>query len=262
MAVSARYPSFDPGGQTAEPPKLPGGLGLYMQFMPRYSIYLESEDKGDFVVSARISEWHGEPWPSLVSPADAPPVHFTINLVSNNDVLISNNITVGTTNKVLSFNFANLKPRFEPYKVVLFGATKDGQPTVSATSELLYLPEKKTGSVTKLDNMNGGMMYRNSKTNEKFDPLLPYGFYASCDNFLCENNSSSAIQRYFDFGLNGMVPLTTIWDSRPEFEFMNELDLKFMYDLRSYYQNLTEVEAQVSAIKDFDALYSYWGSDE
>lgn len=260
--MASRYPSFDPGGQTVEPPELPDGPGLYVQFQPRYSLYLESEGEGEFVISAQVSKWHGKPWPSLDSPADAPPIHFTINLQSNNDVLVSNNITVGTEAKVLSFSFGDLKPRFEPYDVVLYGAMEDGEPTVEATSELLYLPEKDEGSVTKLDNWKGGMVFRNAETDGKFEPLLPYGFYASCDNFLCENNSISAIQEYFDLGLNGMVPLTTIFDSRPVFEFFDELDLKFMYDLRSIYQNLTEVEKQVSAIANFDALYGYWGSDE
>jgi hypothetical protein len=59
-----------------------------------------------------------------------------------------------------------------------------------------------------------------------------------------------------------MVPLTPIWSSREEFEYMDKIDLKFMYDLRSYYKNLTEVQGQVSAIKDFESLYAYWGSDE
>lgn len=230
--------------------------------MPRYSLYLESETEGDFIVRAAISKWHGEAWPKLDTPSEAPPVQFTINLVSNNDVLATDNITVGTEAKVVSFDLTGLEPRFEPYEVVLSSTASDGEPAVKTTSEFMYLPEKESGSVTKLDNWKGGMVFRNSKTDGKFEPLLPYGFYASCDNFLCENNSISAIQEYWDLGLNGMVPLTTIWDSQPEFEFMDKLGLKYMYDLRDYYQNLTETGAQVTAIKDFDALYAYWGTDE
>lgn len=257
-----RYPSFDPGGQTVEPVELPGGPALYVQFKPRYNIYLESESDGEFVVSAEISKWHGQPWPNLTTPEDAPPVYFTINLISDNDVLVSNNITVGSEPEVFSFDLTGLEPSLESYKVILFGAAESGEPTVSAKSEFFLLPEKETGSVTKLDNLNGGMIFRNNATDGKFEPLLSYGFYASCDGFLCEDDNISRIKEYHDLGLNGMVPLTTIWDSRPAFEYMNELDLKFMYDLRGYYENLTAVREQVSAIKDFEALYAYWGSDE
>lgn len=233
-----------------------------MQFAPRYNIYLEGETEAEFVVHAHISKWHGEPWPSLDSPADAPVVHFTINLVSNNDVLISNNITVGTTDRVLKFTLAGLEPSFDPYDVVLFGATADGAPEVTATSELFFLPAKEGGSVTRLDNLNGGLWHRNAASGGEFVPVMPYGFYASCDHFLCEDNAIEAVQAYHDRGLTGMIPLTTIWDSKDVFEFMDELDLKYMYDLRHYYQNLTETAAQVSAIKDFDGLYAYWGADE
>lgn len=262
MLSESRYPSFDPGGQTTEPPLLPEPA-LYMQFRPRWSIYLESETSGSFIVDAAISDWHGEAWPNLSSPNEAPPVHFTINLVDSNDVLVSANITAGTTQELFAFDLSRLEPRLEAYEVILFGATEDGDVTVtSEVTELFYLPEKTTGSVARLDNLNGGLSFRNTMTEGKFIPLLPYGFYASCDNFLCEDDSLETIRAYHDLGLNGMVPLTTIFDSRPEFQLMDELDLKFMYDLRAYYQNLTAVEEQVSAVKDFEALYAYWGSDE
>lgn len=233
-----------------------------MQFAPRYNIYIEGETEAEFVVHAHISKWHGEPWPNLDSPDDAPVVYFTVNLVSNNDVIISNNITVGTTDKVLNFTLADFEPSFDPYEVVLFGATENGAPTVSATSELFFLPKKEGGSVTRLDNLNGGLWHRNAASGGEFVPVMPYGFYASCDHFLCEDDAIEAVQAYHDRGLTGMIPLTTIWDSRDVFEFMDELDLKYMYDLRHYYQNLTETAAQVSAIKDFDGLYAYWGADE
>lgn len=233
-----------------------------MQFKPRYSIYLESDKEAEFIVRPDISEWYGAPWPSLDMPDDAPVVYFTINLVSNNDVLISNNITVGGDDKVLAFDVTQLEPQLEPYEVVLFAADEEGDWTTTARSEIYYLPEKETGSVTKLDNLVGGMLFRNSATDGKFKPLLPYGFFGSCDNFLCEDDSVEAITAYRELGLNGMVPLTTVFDSRKELELMGDLDLKFMYDLRGIYKNLTEVRRHISAIRDFDAIYAYWGADE
>jgi len=163
---------------------------------------------------------------------------------------------------LFSFNLKQLKPSLKPYEVVLFGATESGEPNITAKSELWYLPEKATGSVTKLDNLNGGIFFRNSKTNGVFQPLLPYGFYSSYDGFLGTSDNITRIQSYQDLGLNGMIPLTRIFDSRPAFEYLDKIDLKFMYDLRSYYKNLTAVREQVAAIKDFDSIFSYWNSDE
>ncbi len=81
-------------------------------------------------------------------------------------------------------------------------------PKVSATTELLFLPDKPKGggSVTRLDNLHGGMLFKNSASSGGFQPLLPYGFYASYDGFL-GNNDTTLIQRYADYGLNAMTPL-------------------------------------------------------
>jgi hypothetical protein len=259
----SRFPNFDPGGQTVEPQASPSGPLLHVQFKPRYSIYLEGESKGEFVVNAEVSPWHGLPWPNLTSPNSKPPkIWFNINLVSNNDILVENSVTPNTIGNVFSFDLSQLQPSLKPYEVVLFGATEDGEPTITVTSELWYLPEKKLGSVTKLDNLNGGILFRNQATNQTFQPLIPWGFYGSYDRFLREDNRIERVKGYQDLGLNAMVPLTTIWDSRQAFEYFDEIDLKFMYDLRGYYKNLTAVRDQVTAIKDFDALYAYWGSDE
>ena len=108
--------------------------------MPRYNIYLESETEGELVVNAGISKWYGLPWPKTNTPDEAPPVVFSINLVYNNDVLVSNNVSVGTTGNVFSFNFTNIKPSFDPYKVVLFGATPFGH-----RRERILLPARENG---------------------------------------------------------------------------------------------------------------------
>ena len=261
LTLNSRYPSFNPGGQTVEPAELPQPA-LDVQLKPRHSIYLSSEPEGEFIVNAAVSKWYGTNWPGLDAPKKAPPVVFTINLVSNNDVLVSNNVSVDTQGNLFKFNFTSVKPQLEPYKVVLFGATESGAPNVTASSEFYYLPEKTSGSVTKLDNLHGGMLFRNKATNGKFEPLLPYGFYAGCDNFLCDKDNMKKIKGYTDLGLNGMVPLTPIFNSKPAFEYMDTLDIHYMYDLRGYFQNLTSVRDQVTAIKDFENIYSYWGTDE
>ena len=258
-----RFPSYDPGGQTREPPIIEGGPNLHVQFKPRYSIYLSSESKGEFVVNAEVSSWFGQPWPNLTSLATSPKLWFSINLVSSDDILVENSVSLNSMGNVFAFDLTRLKPSFQPYEVVLFGAAEAGEPNITATSQLWYLPEKTNGSVTKLDNLNGGLWFRNPVTNGSFVPLLPYGFYSSGDDsFLSASDNIQKVQAYQDLGLNGIIPLTPIFKNQPVFEYMDKIDLKFMYDLRDYYKNLTAVQEQVSAIKDYDALFSYWGADE
>ncbi|QPG96809.1 hypothetical protein C2857_005306 [Epichloe festucae Fl1] len=241
-AYQPQYPSFEPGGQTVEPAPLPDGPALNIQLKPRYSIYLESEKQADFIVNANLSRWHGQKWSRLTGPSP-PPVVFTIKLVSSNDVLVSSRVNVGTAGTLFAFNLTRLRPRFEPYQVVLFGATPDGASNVTATSEVVFLPEKKTGSVTKLDNLHGGILFRSAATGGVFEPFLPIGYYASCDGFLCDRDYASK-------------------DSRGVYSYMDGLGLRYMYDLRGSYKNLSAVREQVSEIRDFDGLYSYWGADE
>ncbi|KJZ75032.1 hypothetical protein HIM_05518 [Hirsutella minnesotensis 3608] len=261
-AYQPQFPSFDPGGQTVEPGALPDGPALDLQLKSRYSIYLESDQSAEFVVKADISKWRGQAWPGLTGPAKPSSVRFTIRLEADGRVLVSDELDVGSGPKLFSFNLAGLKPRLDGYKVLLSGTSQAGSAKVFATSELFVLSEKTTGSVTKLDNLNGGMLFRSRATGGKFEPFVPYGFYAACDNFLCDKDNMTKIKAYHDLGMNSMVSLTTIRDSKPAYKYLDSLDLRFMYDLRSYYKNLTAVREQVSAIKDFDAIYSYWGSDE
>ncbi|CEJ80875.1 hypothetical protein VHEMI01033 [[Torrubiella] hemipterigena] len=257
------YPSFNPGGQTVEPARLADGPALHIQFKPRYSVYIESENEAEFIVNAAVSEWFGSKWPGLANPATAPPVVFTVNMVSNNNVLVSNHVQPGTTGNLFKFNLTSVQPSLEPYQVVLFGAPEAGSPNITVSSEFFYLPEKKSGSVTKIDNLHGGMLFRNSATKGQFQPILPYGFYAQCVGLFCEDDYQARIKAYSDLGLNGMVPLTPITRNPAAFAYMNTLpDMHYMYDLRDYFRNLSLVESQVTAVKDHENIYSYWGTDE
>ena len=144
---------------------------------------------------------------------------------------------------------------------MLYGAAEGGTPTWTATSEIYYLPDKKNGSVTRLDNLNDGMYFRNSASGHKFRPLLAYGFYASYDGFLADNKTST-IQNYADLGLNAMTPLTIYQNSAAAFAYMDKIGLSFMYDLRDGYKNLTYVRKQVIAARDAESIFAYWSADE
>ncbi len=160
------FPSFDPGGQTLPPSPAPGAPLLHVQFKPRYSLYLAGESQGEFVVNAELSQYFGQPWTN----ASAGPSNrfvFSINLVENDDILVENKITAGDTGKLFSFDLSRLTPSLKPIHVVLYGAPEGGTPTWTATSEILYLPDKKKGSVTRLDNLYGGMHFQERSLGEQ-----------------------------------------------------------------------------------------------
>jgi len=255
-----RYPNFDPGGQLLPPTAVAGPPLLNVQFAPRYSLYLDSEAQGEFIVNAPFSRYHGKTWPNSTS-LRANKFIFSINLVGTDAPLVQNMVTINTTNNIFAFDLSLLTPSLEPIELVLYGAPEGGDPAWTATSSVFYLPEKDKGSVTRIDNLNGGLWFRNAASDRKFEPLLAYGFYSSYDGFL-RNKNNSQIQHYADLGLNAITPLTIYNDSAAEFAYMDRINLKFMYNLRERYKNLTEVQDNVLAARDAEAIFAYWSADE
>lgn len=102
------------------------------------------------------------------------------------DLISSSNVTVNTTNNEFGFSLSGLTPRFDPYDIVLTGASGDGAHFYSATTKLYYIPERTDGgSVTKVDNLYGGLLVQNYLTNSTaWTSLFPYTYYVSWDGWL------------------------------------------------------------------------------
>ncbi|KAK4219233.1 hypothetical protein QBC37DRAFT_478164 [Rhypophila decipiens] len=287
----AGYPAFDPGGQTVEPAPHPDAPLLHIQIKPRYNLYLSSEDEAELIVRSEISPYHGTPWNTSSSSSDrANWFIFTVNLVDTDDVIISNKIIVNNTStepqiNILSFPLSRLgkPPSLKPIELVLYGAPEGGHPTWTTTTSILYLPDRgaaaKRSSVTKIDNLSGSLFFRpgggnsnnssssssttTTTTTTTFEPFFPYGFFASYDGFLGRNDSTAQIQAYHDLGFNAMTPLTNYSGSERNFEYMDELGLRIMYNLRENYKNLDYVREQVeSYVLDSEGVFAYWSTDE
>ncbi|CAK7224689.1 hypothetical protein SBRCBS47491_005635 [Sporothrix bragantina] len=286
------YPAFNPGGQTVEPPRNPSGPRLYVQIAPRYSLYLDSEAKGEFIVRTTLSPYFGNDVPAALGQSSYDvgdrELHFVITLDganSSDNVLVSGtsrfNFKGRTTQETLvPFNLTSaLKASFSPQNVTLTGwvASPDGSSNSTHTaksSDFVYLPDKPTGSVTRLDNAYGGFMHRGGRTGSSknldylgFRPYFPYGYYSSFDGFLAgvtDNVTASAIiGRYAGFGLNAMTPLSQYPQSAIAFDYMaSQTNIGIQFDLREGYTNLTWVSEQVTAARDSAALFSYWSADE
>jgi len=273
------YPSFEPGGHTVAPPTN-GSTYLHLQFRPRYSLYLSTETKASFVVNAALSPWFGEEYDpkstggrtmasgdnNLEVRASAE-LDFSIDLAGTDASLVKDRIKINATGVEFKFNLKGIKPRVEPYEVVLRGSTTRGdgkKSTYSAKSELLYLPDNPSGSATKIDNLKGGLLFKNAKTNGAFVPLLPYGYYGLYNGSNVTAASDEFVRGYTNDGkgLNGIISLAGFADTNPVYDSMDEQGLRFMFDLRGSYKNLTETEQRVNTIKHHTSLFAYWTADE
>ena len=179
--------------------------------------------------------------------------------------MVKDSVLLNSTGTLFTFNLTDLgAPSLSPIEVTLT-YTGSSDPSASLKTTLLYLPTKTSGSITRIDNLTGGLHHLNAFTNHTFHPIFPYGFYASYDAFLGlpGNSSLSAIQSYFDQGLTAMVPLSHHPESTPAFAYLDSLNLHYMFDLRENYTNQSWVSSQVSlAAKDSSALFAYWSVDE
>ncbi|KAI1128609.1 hypothetical protein F5Y10DRAFT_240133 [Nemania abortiva] len=263
------YPSFEPGGHTVAPPTN-GSTYLHLQFKPRYSLYLSTEKTASFVVNAALSPWFGETFANSsgynVGKAPFEELPFEIKVVGDDVPLVESKIKVNATGVEFPFDLARLKPRVAPYEVVLSAASGEGNRkfTATATSEVLYLPDNPEGSATKIDNVKGGLLFKNAQTEQKFVPLLPYGYYGLYNG---SNDTAVADSFVHDYtsggkGLNAIISLAGFADTNPVYESMDKQGLRFMFDLRGSYKNLTDTEIRVNTIKHHTSLFAYWTADE
>lgn len=267
--ICDRSPNFNPGGQLLPPAAVPEPL-LFVQLEPRHSIYDSSENIGHLIVDASISHTHGEP---ITHDARMPwgshrtsPWSLTVEVMvqDSNSVLASSTVTVGSTNNLIEFDLKKLQPQLSPYRILLQGRlthVHDQQP-YTASTELYYLPAKHTGSTVKIDNLNGGMLVANNVTDYAFEPLLPFGFYTSCSGYL--NYSLANVSAYKDLGFNAINPVCAFTDGDLGylFDWMDQDNLWYQYDMRGTYQNLSSVAEQIPLVKDRSNLLSWYTADE
>jgi hypothetical protein len=225
-----RSPNYNPGGQQLPPKPSPSPL-LYMQVEPRHSIYVSSETTGSFIVDAALSFFFGDPyysWTSVAGSSNHPftELHFTIAVESNDEVLLSNQVAINTTNNLFNFDLTQLKPSTSVYNIVLYGASTDNKQIYTVTIKLYYLPAKTTGSMTKIDNPNGGFLFANNVFNYKFEPYLMFGFYTSYGGYL--DLSLNNIKANYNLGYSAVHLIPTFSDNLTTvLDYFDKLNLPF-----------------------------------
>jgi hypothetical protein len=213
-------------------------------------------------VDATLSKIHGNPYKSAHgSPPSLEHFSFTINVKGSSQHLVANRVKINSSDNVFDFSLKSLKQQTEAYEITLSGNTQDGLQKFTASTKLFYLPDKVTGSVTKIDNLNGGLLFKNNVTKFEFKPILPYGFYTDYGGYLALDPKN--VTAYADYGFNVVHPIAALPDTGPAiWDYLDELNLLFQYDMRGYYQNISSLVDQIHSIKDHSALLLYYTADE
>lgn len=203
------YPAVDPGGQFQFPAPQINPL-LYITIQPRYSIFLESDASGSFIVDAIISHVFGQSYKNVSydtpgqgkgNPFTA--MDFEIFSEESGQLLVSNSVPVNSTGNLIEFSFSSFKPRTQPYAISIYGTSPDGQQSYTATTLIYILPSRSHGSAVKIDNMYGGLYVQNAMNNwNGWYGIFPNGYYADGGYVTPANFSLTGLDTYASQGFN------------------------------------------------------------
>ncbi|TVY81651.1 hypothetical protein LSUE1_G002813 [Lachnellula suecica] len=270
--------SLDLGGQFQFPTPQQNPL-LYVTVQPRYSIFLDNDGSGSFIVDAAISHTFGQAYKN--ASYDTPgkntsnaftTLDFEIYNEDNGELLVSNSVPINSTGNLFNFTFSSFPPRFQPYQISIYGTSPDGQQTYSGTSQIYVLPARTYGSAVKIDNLYGGLYVQNANNSYTgWYSIFPNGGYADGSYVLPSNISYTPLETYVQQGFNtiNVVPdggapeqsydteqLATYWD------LMDELNLFNLYDMRFAFQNSTRISDQVALWQNRSTLLMWYTADE
>lgn len=179
--TSFRNASFEPDGWFEEPAKSSVPL-LDLKIRPRMSLYLDSDHVGSLLIDASLSYLVGEPFiTGNNSSAVQKKTELDIQIASENSslpVIYKGLMDVDSVNNEISVSLDQFPPSLNPYDIVITASIPwKNQTLYSARTQLLRLPSRTDGgSITKLDNLYGGLSVL--KGNEtKFSLIFPYTYY-------------------------------------------------------------------------------------
>lgn len=145
------------------------------------NIYLESDNQGSFLVDASISYLVGQTYPATSSPSSYNNAELSLEiLVNGSSIEVSDqaSISIGTVNNELVFDLEQFPASLYPLNVTIHGTLTQANDTVFTASTKLYKLPKRTdgGSVTRLDNLYGGLSVRKGVETE-WSLIFPFTYY-------------------------------------------------------------------------------------
>ncbi|QDS68270.1 hypothetical protein FKW77_010634 [Venturia effusa] len=241
-AYRADNASFAPGGWLEEPVKSTTPL-LDFKISPRMNIYLET-----YLIRKEVF--------SLTPPSRTFSSGFfgnaklSLKIFTNGSAITSVNqtsVNVNTVNNEIHLSLEPFPAALHPYNVTVFGTLSQSNATVFTASTQLYkLPSRVDGgSVTRLDNLYGGLSVRKGAETE-WSLIFPFTYYVQWT--LYWNSSLSTLDEFAAMGYNviHIVPTGELGDTpfpwnkfEPYLERADKLGLYLQYDVRWEWANLS-----------------------
>jgi hypothetical protein len=246
------------------------------------NIYVADDKFGSIIVDASISYMHGLPYyNSSFNKQTNLTSSFTTLFVDISvadtglDLVSSGNVTVNSTANEFVFSLAGFSPQFEPYTISIIGSSGDGNHSYFATTQLYRLPDRSDGgSTVKIDNLYGGLVVQDFKTNlSKWTSLFPYTYYVLWDEWLGSSVDDLNVFAAQGYNTIHIVPTGTLGDLGdsdfplsdlvPYLERAQSLGLWLHWSFSgSNYNNLTYVEQQVNLLKSQPNFLLWYSADE
>lgn len=176
-----RNASFNPGGWFEGPAKSIVPL-VNFKVRPRMNLYLEDDAVSSLIVDAEVSWYVGHAIPdanaSFVSKDGS---EIILQAIADGNVSLGLNdtrIKLGSKENEIPFNLSLLPASFDPHNITLIGTPQGNRSTVfHSTTQVIKLPRRSdNGTVTRIDNLYGGLSIRKSSTND-WKPLFSYTYY-------------------------------------------------------------------------------------
>ncbi|KAK2016761.1 hypothetical protein LZ32DRAFT_668073 [Colletotrichum eremochloae] len=268
-AYRATNSSFDPGGWFPEPAISDVPL-LRLKVRPRLSIYLETDSNASLLIDAAISKQVGSPLPLGFerNSSISPPKSLAIEISLGNEVLTTQEISLGSRDNEVPLSVGSLAPRMEAYNITV-RATLDSTHVYEDWTDFSYLPYPEDyGSVVRIDNLYGGLLAQRGK-DAPWDVLFPYTYYTQWT--LYWNDSVDTLNEFAAMGYNviHIVPTGSLgeipfpWDEfEPYLQRAEELGLYLRYDVLWTWPNLTNMVDQVTRLRTHPSILLWYQSDE
>lgn len=274
-------PLIIPGGAIPEP-TISTVLLIDVSIRPCMSFYLDGEDEASFIVDAKASYIHGQPYGSSGQALNDQDEHHAaskstniqglkdvlqvkiINAENGEPIIPQAAIAFNGTGREYSISMTTFKSRETPWPVTLELTKRDGT-KFTATTQLNYLAQPQgPQSMTRIDSLRGGLQVRSD--TPQWEPFFPYSFYLGGPWL---ESSPDNMKKFKDLGYNilhiipGADGIGYDLDQLDNwFDEAEQLGLWIMFDMRWTYMNRQYVQIQVERYRSRKNMLLWYTADE
>ncbi|KII90097.1 hypothetical protein PLICRDRAFT_40295 [Plicaturopsis crispa FD-325 SS-3] len=257
-----------PGGQFQTPSASQSPLVAF-RCAPAIKPYLAEDGPGaSFLIDAPVTYSAIKYASAITLPSDgSAPSQLMVTLRINGSNVGQGSVPLNASKAEIPLSLAGLTPQSSPYDVscsASYAAPGGNTQAFNSTAQLLYLPNPTNGSVTKMDLKTGALLAKPANGSDgPYDTVFPIGFYTNFGGYLDTNLSVLNDLKAQGFTIVHPVPSFDNLTALDEvLDRMQEVGLYLMYDMRSTYQDASEVTEQVNRIMNRPNLLLWYTADE